>query len=95
MRQKWHNNFRDCISPDVLNTFGLSRSEKSDELMEWIAHRESFPEAMLPYFDRLRHDMGSYQFSWNEHELLAGFIAPILSLVGLRGTYHNLFMKRK
>jgi hypothetical protein len=95
MKKKWHVNFSDWRTVDVEWAFELKRVDVLPTLHAWIdGPLLDCPQGLEGVFEQLRLRLRRMEYSWNEYETMAGFIAPLLSLVSFPGAYHNLFHQR-
>ena len=94
MKKKWYSEFADWRASAVQECFALQKVSRMPALAAWIDFDTDPTAAQMEVLDRIQQLMDRFQYGWNEYELMAGFIAPLLSLVSFPGAYHNLFHQR-
>lgn len=95
MKLIWHRKFKDWRSDDVEKTFGISLSGSSQALQAWRQSQSAVPEELRQWLEDRRGELQRLQFAWNEQELMARFIGPILTSIGFLGEHYNLFHQRQ
>lgn len=63
---------------EVENEFGLTPTIKSNRLDGWLTLQAEPNEFEQQWLEYLRSDLEAYSYTWNEQELIANFIAPLL-----------------
>jgi len=79
---------------DVENEFGLRPTRKSNLLESWLTVESSPSPFEQQWLEMLRGRLGAGSYSWNEQELIAKFIAPLLSLVNFEQEEYREFLNR-
>jgi len=95
MKLIWHRKFKDWRSDDVEKTFDLSLSGSSEALQAWRQSQSAVPDELRQWLEDRRAELQRLQFAWNEQELMARFIGPILTSIGFLGQHFNLFHQRQ
>ena len=90
----WHRNFKDWNTDDVAKTFGLSHTNVCALLSEWASSRHPVPDELSGWLENRRNELFRLQFAWNEQELMARFIGPLLTSIDFLGANYNLFHQR-
>ena len=95
MRQ-WFKNFADWNAMAVSAAFGLRAQDSLPTLESWVS---SVVEDVSPNdastLEKLRLRLKKLQYAWNEYEIMAGFIAPLLSMISFEEDNFGLFHHRK
>jgi len=94
MKKKWYRNFAEWNAPAVRDTFDLTRDPASPAFQDWIGARLDLPDVYTSLLERLQSDLTDLCNNWNEMELLARFIAPLLATVGFAGKGYNQYHNR-
>ena len=95
MKPAWKRNFKDWITPDVVEAFGLVEDNAHPPFRDWVdAEPVASPEA-LPLLENRRRMLARYYAGWNETELMMHFIAPLFYSVSFEGKNYGTFFHRK
>ena len=94
MKKKWRRNFSEWNAPAVRECFGLVRQQESPVFLDWLGARFEQPAAYAPLIEHLRGELFNLVNNWNEIELLARFIAPVLATIGFDGPGYSQFHGR-
>lgn len=81
--EKWHE-------IEVAKAFGLTRLEQPDALRAWLHVEGEIPPEFQKELESLRKLLSVRALSWNETELLVGFIAPFLHTISFRNLAKEL-----
>ena len=94
MKPKWYPNFSQWKGPDVIRNWHLLKDNSCSDFQAWLhGPHVSFDPAIESLIDSLRCDLDLLHASWNETELLARFIGPVLQLIRFGGPDYNLFFE--
>ena len=96
MKPKWYPNFSQWMGPEVIQRWQLVKDTTLPDFQNWIGCPAiAFDPVLEVHMDSYRRELDLMHAAWNETELLANFIAPIINLVRFRGPTYNLFYERK
>jgi hypothetical protein len=95
MKLKWYPNFSQWTRLQVVSTFGLTKANDQPDFVAWLeAPAVPLHAVVVQLLDQLRELLDARQHAWNETELLANFIAPVLQLVQFSGEGYSLYLER-
>lgn len=80
---------------EVENEFGLNPKRNSKQLASWLTIQSSLLDFERQWLTYLRSDLEAYSYTWNEQELIANFIAPLLKLVNFQHEAYRGFLERE
>lgn len=87
--------FSDWTIEEVENEFGIRPTSKSQLLDEWLGINPSPSEVEQQVLTNLQRRLAEGSYAWNEQELIAKFIAPLLSLVDFQQEKYCDFLNRE
>jgi hypothetical protein len=90
--------FKDWTQYDLEQQFGLIKkpAENCSVLNEWLNVDTNISDARInAELEDIRVDLAEYADSWNEEELKAFFIFPLLRLVNFKSKKYKLVFERK
>ena len=85
--EQWHHQ-------DIKMLLQVYPTDPTDTLRAWINRHHPIPEFRQALIDEYRRRLAYLHDSWNETELLAHFIIPLILTVGWQSDYYNLFNER-
>jgi len=94
MKKKWYKSFAEWTAFAVEQTFGLHKNHNSSALLAWIDYSAEPTPAQMGALDGIRMALDRCQYDWNEYELLAQFIGPLLATVSFYGERYSAFHQR-
>jgi hypothetical protein len=97
VKKKWYSSFAEWNTPAVEEAFGLKcvqRSAGLPHLLQLPAGGSAPPAGSAQLLEQLRQHLILFSFGWNDYELMAGFIAPLLATVSFVGKGFALFHQR-
>jgi hypothetical protein len=84
------------MGPEVIERWKLAHEPQQEEFTQWIRGEGLALDAgMLGILERHREQLFRMHQVWNETELLANFIAPVMNAIDFQGVGYNLFYERK
>jgi len=92
--KEWYKNFTEWNAPAVEQTFGLRKKHGLPALLSWINYSSVPGSAQVELLESIQRALDRSQYGWNEYELMAGFIAPLLSAVSFQGERFSTFHQR-
>ena len=96
MKTTWNPLFSQWTTHAVFSHFNLSEDLEHQDALSWFnAHPVLLSESLEAQLEFLRKRLRGLYQSWNETELLARFIGPLLNLVDFWGPNYNFFLERK
>jgi len=90
--------FKDWTQYDLVQQFGLVKKavKTCDVLNDWLNVETTVSEPhVLAEFDVMVADLSEFADAWNEEELKAYFIFPLLRLVNFKSDKYKLVFERK
>ncbi len=90
--------FKDWTQFELIQHFGLVKKapNQCSVLMEWLNVEETINEqAIVGELNKILEDLTEYADIWNEEELKAFFIIPLLRLVDFHHPKYKVFFERK
>ena len=96
LSKKWYDSFTEWRTAAVEQVFGLQRSENLPALEKWLLNpAEQYPCPPTIDLETWRKNLIRFHFSWNEYELMAGFIGPVLASISFVGQHYAIFHQRE
>ena len=87
--------FSNWSTEEVEEEFGLRPQTHSDTLDDWLNVETNFSDFEQQWLEQIRRDVESYSYTWNEQELIAESIVPLLKLVQFQQEAYRGFLNRE
>jgi hypothetical protein len=93
-KQKNFRTFEQWHELDIQRLLHVRPNQESELLKDWRTVSGDISEKWAFVVEYARQELFQFYNSWNEYELFAKFIAPILTSIEFKGEYFNLFHNR-
>ncbi|MEM7127210.1 MAG: hypothetical protein AAF702_12835 [Chloroflexota bacterium] len=80
---------------EVENEFGIGPRKTSKRFDEWMNVKTPPSSFEAEWLESIRADVELYSYTWNEQELIASCIAPVLRLVNFQQDVYRAFLERE
>ncbi|MEM7532196.1 MAG: hypothetical protein AAF639_08470 [Chloroflexota bacterium] len=87
--------FSNWSTEDVEEEFGLKPQTHSKILDIWLNVETTFSDFEHQWLEQVRRDVEAYSYTWNEQELIAESIVPLLKLVHFQQESYRGFLNRE
>lgn len=87
--------FSNWTIEEVENEFGIEPTDENVRFDSWMSAKPSLSSFEADLLESIRADVELYSYTWNEQELIANCIAPILRLINFQHDSYRSFLVRE